>query len=841
MHWTHSLSALSEPLERRVLLSSVVTVTTTADSGGGSLRDAIDFANSNTNTLTTIRFDLSGSGVQTILPLSQLPAITSQVDIQGTTDSAGDPLVELDGHLAGGSGVDGLIFDRAASGDTKSSTVSGLIIDRFSEDGLRIQGSEATDVFGCRIGTDSTGKHAHPNAGDGIFVNTPGCQIGQAGLGESFGNLISNNGGDGVEIGPSGDDAIVQNCLIGTDVTGKVAHPNGGQGILINATEALIGGRRAHQGNVISGNLQRGILVDFGDCDILGNRVGTNASGTKAIANQDAGIALDNVANVSIGDGSAAGRNVISANAAEGIVSAASSNFTIDGDFIGTDITGTAAMGNSLDGISINQGEQVSVMNSTIGDCDKGITTDNCSDITISFCDIGIDQSLQHSLANEFNGIELTATTDSRILANTIADNGTNGVELDDNDSTADTIGENNIFSNQHLGINFGDDDDTPLPNHSGTVAGPNDDQNYPVLTSAIDSGGQTFVKGSITAAPNADYLIDYFSNDAADPSGFGEGQKFLSGSTVVTDGSGVASLDQQVSGNLPAGQFITATATFQPTVPGPGDTSEFSQAIPVTGASIVGTVFNDANGNGKFDPGETGLKGRTVFIDTDDDGMFNPGNGLFATTDAHGHFRIFGVPPGANRVRLLGFAGWQQTFPSPKAAFVDLNVKALSEKSGIPFGEEKSTAKPATLAVDAGSESSYVDLSGQTFAADTQHPEDDPDCAFPVGGTDDDPLYYMAETASKFDYNFTVPNGNYTMKLLFADPISTAAGQRTFNVTANGASVLKHFDIFAATGVQGMADTQSIKLSITNKTLALVFKGIVGEAIVSAIELIPA
>src|SRR5450432_3926029 len=413
MRGIESSRAQAEPLERRLFLTAF-TVSTTADIGTGSLRAAIGAANLNSSGLTTIVFNLP-AGVQTITPLTALPAITGQVDIVGTTDSSGNPQIVLDGHLAG-DGVDGLIFNRAASSDTKPSTVSGLVIDRFSEDGIRIQGSGPTDVFGCRIGTDFSGKHSHPNAGDGILVNASGC-------------------------------------LIGTDVTGKLAAPNGGQGILITASDVLIGGRRAHQGNVISGNLGQGILADAGVGEILGNRIGTNATGTKAIANQLAGIDLDNVANVIVGDGTVAGSNVISANAGDGITAVASSNCTINNNFIGTDITGTAAMGNSLEGIALNQSAQISVMDSTVGDCNKGISTNNCSDINISGCTIGIDESLQHPLSNGLDGIELTATTNSNIQSNTIADNGTNGIEVDDSNSTGDRLDPNNIFSNQHLGI----------------------------------------------------------------------------------------------------------------------------------------------------------------------------------------------------------------------------------------------------------------------------------------------------------------------------------------------------------------------------------------------------
>jgi parallel beta-helix repeat protein len=855
MYRDQSRLSRAEPLERRVLLSSVFTVSTTADSGNFSLRDAITFANEDVDTLTTIRFDLPGSGVQTIQPLSALPAIVAQVDIQGTTDSAGNPLIQLDGANAG-SGVEGLFFNRNTPNDTKPSQVSGLIIFHFSSNGIDLAGDAPTDVFGCRIGTDSTGKHAHPNGGDGILVNTPGCRIGQAGLGSAFGNLISGNAGEGIEIGPSGADAIVQNCLIGTDVSGTSARPNSDQGIFVDAPDALIGGRRAHQGNVISGNVGDGILVDFGNCDILGNRIGTNAAGTASIPNGgDAGIGMNAVANVSIGDSTDAGRNIVSGNTFDGIGVANSTQVQINDNFIGTDITGTQALGNPLSGIVVINDQNVTISGCDIsGNKADGVSIVNSSDVTVSFNQIGIDPNLKLALPNAGNGIELQASSLCQIDNNTIANNTLNGIEVDDSNSTGDSLIGNGIFSNGHLGIKLGADNNTPLANHDGTVAGPNDDQNFPIITSALDSGGTVNYTATLHSTPNTSFDVDFFGSDVADPSGFGEGQFPLGGQGVTTDANGNATLSGGI-GNTHLGNFLAAIATNNVN----GDSSEFSQAIKISGASIVGTVFNDANGNGKFDPGETGLKGRTVYIDANHDGLFNDtpeGFGfsnveLSAVTDAHGHFTIFGVTPGANRLRLLGTAGWQETFPAPSAAFFDLNVKALSEKSGIPLGQEKSTAKAATLAVDAGSVDSYVDLSGQTFAADAQHPVDasanmfsppDPDdFQFAVAGTDDDPLYFLAGGGNKFHYTFTVPDGTYTLRLLFADPTSTGAGQRKFDVVANGATILKNFDIFAAAGAAKKAISESTNLSIKNKSLEVDFGGVIGKAIVSAIELVPA
>jgi hypothetical protein len=83
-------------------------VTNAADSGAGSLRQAILDANA-TGGADVIAFDIPGSGVQTIAPASPLPAVTDPLTIDGTTQPgyAGAPLIELDG-LGAGQGVTGL-------------------------------------------------------------------------------------------------------------------------------------------------------------------------------------------------------------------------------------------------------------------------------------------------------------------------------------------------------------------------------------------------------------------------------------------------------------------------------------------------------------------------------------------------------------------------------------------------------------------------------------------------------------------------------------------------------------------------------------------------------------
>ena len=142
---------------------SGLTVTTTADDGFGSLRFALIAANTLPG-LQQISFDIAGAGPQTISLLSALPAITDEVIIDATTQPgyAGIPLVELDGSLAGAN-TDGLLF--VAPG-----TVQGLIINRFSRNGIQVFQTSGVNIVSNYIGTDALGASALGNGFFGVSI-----------------------------------------------------------------------------------------------------------------------------------------------------------------------------------------------------------------------------------------------------------------------------------------------------------------------------------------------------------------------------------------------------------------------------------------------------------------------------------------------------------------------------------------------------------------------------------------------------------------------------------------------------------------------------------------------
>ena len=154
-----------------------------------------------------------------------------------------------------------------------------------------------------------------------------------------------------------------------------------------------------------------------------------------------------------------------------------------------------------------------------------------------------------------------------------IAFNAGNGVTVgsDTTDaSTGNSILENSIFANAKLGIDLGDDGVTL--NDAAGHSGPNLFQDFPVLTSALSDSGTTTITGSISEAANTTYRIEFFSTAIGDPSGYGQGQTFLTFVDVTTNNAGLATFSVAAPGEVSGGQFVTATATDPA-----GNTSEFS------------------------------------------------------------------------------------------------------------------------------------------------------------------------------------------------------------------------------------------------------------------------
>jgi hypothetical protein len=147
---------------------------------------------------------------------------------------------------------------------------------------------------------------------------------------------------------------------------------------------------------------------------------------------------------------------------------------------------------------------------------------------------------------------------------------------------TGNRVTQNHIYDNGTLGIAI--DEPNVIPNDPlDADTGANGRQNFPTVESAFISGDNAVVMGTMHGAANTHYQIEMFANDACDPSGYGEGQRFMVDTTATTNGAGEAEFHGGISVSsflLTPGMFITATAT-DPN----GSTSGFSQCVLVTEA----------------------------------------------------------------------------------------------------------------------------------------------------------------------------------------------------------------------------------------------------------------
>jgi len=262
----------------------------------------------------------------------------------------------------------------------------------------------------------------------------------------------------------------------------------------------------------------------------------------------------------------------------------------IQGNYIGTDSTGTNAPGNAGDGIHVNSshhwigGELPGTGNVIAGNGGNGIHFDSSNAMfnVIRGNLIGVARDGVSPLGNGGDGLLFGDQTARNLVGgcatdgNVIAHNGANGIRLSATAGVQNPILANSIHSNARLGIDLGGDGPTPndLEDPDG---GPNLNQNFPVLIDAQSLGGITAIQGTLNSMPVGNYRIEFFLNDTPDASGFGEGQTFLGARVVFVHGDGNGDFFEPFTVAATADHFVTATATDAE-----GNTSEFSPAVRV-------------------------------------------------------------------------------------------------------------------------------------------------------------------------------------------------------------------------------------------------------------------
>ena len=405
-------------------------VTNTNDSGLGSLRDCLNFANANPGT--TISFNIpdtdlgfidnapagpGGNDWWRITLATALPTITANnTTIDGGTQATNygsdtntlGPEIELRGNGGLSRGI-----EINAADDV---TVQELVINSFGNYGINVLGATArTRIYGNYVGTDATGVADLGNIIYGIFL---------------------------------------------TDVD-----------------DADIGGPNVDEGNVISGNdIYAMLMSNVTNTRIRGNKIGTNAAGTAAIANQNGVFATTTSANLTFGGTNAADKNIISGNTNIGLqIGGTSSNVNILGNTIGSGTTGAESIGNGSHGIHVasaaavpnvivggtaageanlvahNSGHGINYTPANAGGSVEGNTVfdNSLNGINVDNANVTVAKNLIYSNgtggAPDDNGIRITATaTNAKIYQNTIDNNTDDGLSVE---ATGANV-RNNIFTN---------------------------------------------------------------------------------------------------------------------------------------------------------------------------------------------------------------------------------------------------------------------------------------------------------------------------------------------------------------------------------------------------------
>jgi hypothetical protein len=707
-----------EGLEDRCV-PAVFMVTTAADSGVGSLRTAITSANASVGVQDTIQFAI-GSGFQQIHVASALPIITDPVIIDATTQPgyAGTQIIDLDG--TGSSITDGLQFGGGSGGTGfgTGSTVRGLAVTHFvngievdsnwnviaasslalNTNGLYINngnnnvvgtnnivssnsyygiiifgaGSTNNSVVGNFIGTDATGSSALNNGVDGIVVLNGATNniIGGGGTGNR--NIISGNSQAGVELnGNTASGNTVTGNYIGTNASGTAAIANGSFGVYINASNNnKIGGTGTGQGNLISGNGVYGVAVtNTGSSNntVAGNLIGTNAAGTGAVGNGRAGVAIGTGAptNNLIGGIQGApqfnGRNVISGNALFGveIAGAGVQANQIGGNYIGTDVTGMAALGNGYDGVLIYNG----ATNDVIGGKTIGGTFAPAGNIISGNGRNGVfiinPTTTQNSVAGNYIGLNANGTgaipnkADGVQILNGAHDNTIGGIV-----TSANQAG-NVISGNAAYGVEMSDAGtagNLVQGNYIGTSAGG---------TAVVGNAAGVFIHG--TASNNT----------------IGGGVAGA-GNSISGNSYGVILFDAGTTGNLVQSNFIGTTGDLNAT--GVGNVND---GVYIGGAATGNTIGganagtrNVISGNGGNGVTLTGSGTDANFVQGNYIGTTNTGTGAMGNAKA-GVALLAGVKDNI----IGGSMGLASNVISGNSIGVDINASGASGHNNLVQG----------------------------------------------------------------------------------------------------------------------------------------------------------
>jgi parallel beta-helix repeat protein len=474
------------------------TVNTSADSGLGSLRWALTSAHAGDK----ITFDpniFPESSPATIRPLSPLPYVSqgsilvdgrgAGVILNGSSSppgtsglvivsnynvirglevvdfpSAGIGVGDGSYNLIGGnqSGEGNVISGNEAVGVGISDCVAGIATDIGANNCGGVGAAKYNDVVGNLIGTSASGESLAGPQGTGVWVSVGASFNVVGGTSSSDRNVISGNTRGGVTVISGGYNNLIEGNYIGTDVSGSRALGNVDNGISIEGSW-----ENNMTGNLISGNGGFGIVItDPGSSGnvVAGNLIGTDASGTSAIGNGDCGVSVAESFNL-VGGATPGARNLISGNGVCGIVIGwvGTTGVVVTGNYLGTDISGTRALGSTQEAIDVGSGSyhnfiggmtsgEANVVSGQVGVVLEAFDWSNF----IIGNSVGSSASGSVVLPNS-KGIQLTDTQWNFIQANRVSGSSSSGIFLWTG-ADSNWVRANNVTMNSGAGISVNGD-----------------------------------------------------------------------------------------------------------------------------------------------------------------------------------------------------------------------------------------------------------------------------------------------------------------------------------------------------------------------------------------------
>ena len=475
-------------------------------------------------------------------------------------------------------------------GSSQSNLIGGSlssqrnVIAGNSQQGVLISdtGTIGNTIQGNYIGLNAAGTVAISNTWEGVGIWNG------AGANSVLNNVISGNGLAGIPIGTANGN-VIQGNLIGLNINGTIAIPNGGDGVILQggAQSNLIGGTLPSQRNVISGNLADGVGINgTGSCFnvVWGNYIGLNSAGSVALANNGAGIWIGGGAQSNLIGGPYSGmRNIISGNSGDGLnITDSGTGFNfVKGNTLGLSASAGVAIPNAYTGIALWGG----------------------------------------AVGNQIGGTNFGD-------ANLIVSNQSSGIHLFDAGTTNNTVRGNSLYGNTG--------DSLALYNNA------NRNVAAPILASAVTTTSTT-VSGNLTSLANAAFQIDFYSS----PTAPAQGANYLGATNVTTSAGGSVSFTAKLAGHVPAGRIITATATDPA-----GNTSGMSGGVTVTAPSSVNDGIPDAWRAQYFGGSGTTTNSQScATCDPDHDGMNNLQEFLAGTnpTNAASVLKLNALPSNAS------------------------------------------------------------------------------------------------------------------------------------------------------------------------------------------------